>query len=66
MSKDFQEFVSGLTQEHFDIISKRAEHYKNVSIENNKNLSLGNQVMSISIDTTLGILELYHSWLNDQ
>lgn len=59
MSKDFQEFVSGLTQEHFDIISERAEHYKNVAVENNKNLSLGNQVMSISIDTTLGILELY-------
>lgn len=70
MNKNFSDFLKTLTEEQISDICKNANNivasYKeeNRTSDINLGLELGSQIGLINIQITLGLLKLYHEWLN--
>lgn len=68
MLKSFDDFLNTITEEEFEIITKKVSDNLSVTKEltGDKNNVLGNQIYSIAISYSHELLRLYHDWLSKQ
>lgn len=67
MVKNFNDFLRNLTPDKISKIVNEADKSIEVFRNQEDNVTrLGNQVGSISIKITLGLLEEYHKWLHQE
>lgn len=68
MDKNFSDFIGKLTPDKIEAIVNNAQESLENSREDfleNPKTSLGNQVTTISLFISLGLLEEYHDWIRE-
>lgn len=67
MVKNFNDFLNNLTPDKISkIVNEANQDVETFRNQEHGRTHLGNQIGSISLNLTLGVLEEYHKWLHQE